>query len=50
MVAIISVDVTLAPEGVTDDGDNVQVAFDGAPLHESDTAELNPPAGEMVTV
>ncbi len=47
---MVSVEVTLEPEGVTETGENVQLAFDGAPLQVSDTAELNPFAGVRVIV
>lgn len=50
VVVIVRVEVALPPEGVTDAGDNEQVAAEGAPLHVSDTAELNPPEGATVMV
>ena len=50
VVVMVSVEVTLEPEGVTEMGENVQLAFDGAPLQVSDTAELNPFAGVRVIV
>jgi hypothetical protein len=36
----------LVPSSVTEAGDTVHVAFDGAPVHANDTAWLKPPWGE----
>jgi hypothetical protein len=42
--------VAALPFGVTEAGLMLHVAFEGAPEQERLTAELNPPAGVMVTV
>ena len=50
VVAIVSVEVTLDPDGVTEDGEREQLAPEGAPAQVSAMAELNPPEGVSVMV
>jgi hypothetical protein len=46
-VTVVTTGVTPS-EGVTDEGEIVQVDIDGAPPHANDTAALNPPDGVTV--
>src|SRR3984885_14653421 len=46
-VTVVTTGVTPS-DGVTDEGEIVQVDIDGAPLHASATAALNPPDGVTV--